>query len=92
MRAILVILLALAGCASDSDVAADLSVADMTLVGEFCGHGSRCCTNEKLGQPCMTGDSCRYNVLCPPGYFICVSGVWVHDGPDSCDMAMSFGD
>lgn len=92
MRAILLIALTVVACGCDDDVTAGDMGVDMTAIrGEFCGDApgqTRCCTDEKVGESCTTGDSCKYPVFCAPGYLACEGAVWVHMGPDSCDMAM----
>ncbi len=87
MRAILLIALALCGCACDSDVAAtDLALADMRVVGEFCGTGGdRCCTTELEGEPCTTGDTCRYNSRCG-GSLTCPAGSWIRNSFSCADL------
>lgn len=73
MRRILLIIVALAGCGSDSGVmSADLSVGDMTFRGEFCGY--HCCPAD-LSKPCSDGSTCRSQAPCGPQY-TCVAGQW----------------
>jgi hypothetical protein len=94
MRAICLIALMLAACGSDSDVM-DMAAPDLDDGrAEFCGGVGRprCCTNERVGEPCTDGDSCRYDELCPPGYLGCQAGIWVHMGIESCDMARAPAD
>ena len=86
MRAILLIALALCGCGSDSAVAADMAIADMTLRGEFCGTGTRCCTTERGGDACATGDSCKPNSRCA-GYLTCPAGVWIVNSFACADLS-----
>ncbi|HEX6836725.1 MAG TPA: hypothetical protein VF334_09145 [Polyangia bacterium] len=45
-----------------------------------------CCTTERGGDPCTTGDSCKPNSRCG-GYLTCPAGVWIVNSFSCADLS-----